>query len=241
MGLLSAAGYLVLLSSLFTHGAFESVNHYESVKDSHSHASLEVRPDNRQHLVGEKFTLRCSVNAGNSTGWILRRRQGAKRRSGCLQLNGTESIDRPEECHFSDIDSKNSGLYWCENTAENKTSNIININVVYGTVILLMSTLRPVMKENSTDDSDDEKPYTGTLVWVSGLCITLVLLVLLPVLWLLFPGFREKLHVCPNKAFRRERVPQEMPKTKQDVTEIQWDLPWMEMENLLDKQQNPGR
>ncbi|XP_077056072.1 uncharacterized protein LOC143707212 [Siphateles boraxobius] len=240
MGLLSTAGYLVLLSSLFTHGAFESVNQYESVKDSHSDASLEVRPDNRQHLRGGKFTLRCSVNAGNSTGWILRRLQGAKTRSGCLQMNGTESIDRPEECHFIDIDSKNSGLYWCENTAENKTSNTINITVVYGTVILL-STLRPVMKENSTDDSDDEQPYTGTLVWVSVLSIILVLLVLLSVLWLLFPGFREKLHVCPNGAFRRERVQQEMPKTKQDVTEIQWDLPWMEIDNLLDKQQNPGR
>lgn len=121
--------FSVLLSSLFTHGAFESVNH-ESVKDSHTDASLEVRPDNRQHLRGEKFTLNCSVNAGNSTGWILRRLQGDTTRSGCLQLNGTESIDRSEECHFIDLDSKNSGLYWCENTAENKTSNTINITVV---------------------------------------------------------------------------------------------------------------
>ncbi|KAK7155391.1 hypothetical protein R3I93_010125 [Phoxinus phoxinus] len=239
MGLLSAAGYLVLLSSLFTLGAFESVNQSESVKDSHSDASLEVRPDSRQHLRGEWFTLRCSVNAGNSTGWILRGLQGAQTRSGCLQLNGTQSIDRPEECHFIDIDSKNSGLYWCKNTAENKTSNTINITVVYD--VNFLSTLPPVMKENSTADSEDEKPYTGTLVWVSGLCIILVLLVLLPVLWLLFPCFREKLHVCPNGAFRRERIQQEIPKTKQDVTEIQWDLPWMEMENLLDKQHNSGR
>lgn len=120
----------MLLSSLFTHGALESMNQYESVKDSHSDASLEVRPDNRQHLMGGNFTLRCSVNGGNSTGWILRRHQGAKNISGCLQLNGKESIDRSEECHFIDIDSKNSGLYWCENTAENKTSNTVNITVV---------------------------------------------------------------------------------------------------------------
>lgn len=105
------------------------MNHYEPVKDSHSDASLEVRPDNR-HLMGGNFTLRCSVNGGNSTGWILRRHQGAKNISGCLQLNGKESIDRPEDCHFIDIDSKNSGLYWCENTAGNKTSNTINITVV---------------------------------------------------------------------------------------------------------------
>ncbi len=46
--------------------------------------------------------------------------------------------------------------------------------------------------------------------------------------------------MCPNRGFNRERVQQEMPKTKQDVTEIQWDLPWMEMDNLLDKHQTPG-
>lgn len=32
----------------------------------------------------------------------------------------------------------------------------------------------------------------------------------------------------------------ELPVTKQDVTEVQWDLSWMEMSNLLDKQLYPG-
>ncbi|XP_067314526.1 uncharacterized protein [Pseudorasbora parva] len=220
MGLLSDAGYFVLLSSLFTHGAFESVNQHKSAKNFNT--SLVVWPDNGQHHSGEEFTLRCKLNGGNSTGWILKRLQEAEIKSGCLQLNGTESIDKPEECHFIDIDHKNSGLYWCENTAENKRSNTINITVVYGKV----STVHPGIK--------------GFLAWVSGLCIILVLLVLLPMLWLMCPSFREKLCVCPNGAFRRERVQQEMPETKQDVTEIQWDLPWMEMDNLLNKQQNPG-
>ncbi|KTF79054.1 hypothetical protein cypCar_00030702 [Cyprinus carpio] len=221
MGLLSVSGYVVLFSSLFTHGAFEDTDRYESVKDSHSDAALKVQPDRRQHFRGGNFTLLCSVIGGNSTGWILNRLQGAKTRSGCLQLNGTEFTDRPEECHFIDIDYKNSGLYWCESPAENKTSNTVNITVSY-------------------DSTEDEKTFTGSLVWVSGLCVILVILVVFPLLWLLFPSFREKLHVCPNRAFRRERVQQEMPKTKQDVTEIQWDLPWMEMDNLLDKHQNPG-
>lgn len=111
----------MLFSSLFTHGAF--------VKDPHSDTALEVQPDSRQHFRGENFTLHCSVKGVNSTGWILRRLQGAKTRSGCLQLNGTESTDRPEECNFIDIDYKNSGLYWCEIPAENKSSNTINITV----------------------------------------------------------------------------------------------------------------
>ncbi|KAL1272772.1 hypothetical protein QQF64_028634 [Cirrhinus molitorella] len=214
MELLSASGYLVLFSSLFTHGAFEGTDQYES------DIAIEVQPDSRQHFSGGNFTLCCSVKGSNSTGWILSRLQGEKTISGCLQLNGTESTERPGECHFIDIGYKNSGLYWCVSPAENKTSSTVNITVSY--------------------DSEDEKPHTGSLVWVSGLCIILVLLLLLPLLWLFFPGFREKLHACPNRAYRRERVQQEMPKTKQDVTEIQWDLPWMEMDNLLDKRQNPG-
>lgn len=121
--------FSVLFSSLFTHGAFEDTDRYESVKDSHSDAALKVQPDRRQHFRGGNFTLLCSVIGGNSTGWILNRLQGAKTRSGCLQLNGTEFTDRPEECHFIDIDYKNSGLYWCESPAENKTSNTVNITV----------------------------------------------------------------------------------------------------------------
>ncbi|XP_057194452.1 uncharacterized protein LOC130557049 [Triplophysa rosa] len=269
-------------------------------------AFLAVWPDRRRHFRGEEFSLHCSVNDGNSTGWMLRRVQGGEVRSGCLQLNGTESTGRPEECGFTDIDSKNSGLYWCEGHDGDKKSNSINITVSYGEVRLLSPVL-PVMKgdsvtlqckvklyelnqiifykngvqvlslngtrmtienvsqadegfykcaianstlespenwlsvrENSTADSNAERPSSGSLVWLSGLCIILVLLVVLPVLWLMFPGLREKLLAGLNGAVRRERIQQEMPKTKQDVTEVQWDLPWMEMDNLLDKQQHPG-
>ncbi|XP_056606859.1 uncharacterized protein LOC130424901 [Triplophysa dalaica] len=269
-------------------------------------ASLTVWPDRRQHLRGEKFSLRCSVNDGNSTGWMLLRLQGGVVSSGCLQFNGTESTGRPEECGFTDIDSKNSGLYWCQGPDIDQKSNSVNITVSYGEVHLLSPVL-PVMKgdsvtlqcnvklyefnqiifykngvkvlsqrgtqmtienvtqadegfykcaianstleslenrlsvrENSTADSSDEKPSSGSLVWLSVLCIILVLLVVLPVLWLMFPGQREKFLASLNGASRRERIQQEMPKTKQDVTEVQWDLPWMEMDNLLDKQQHPG-
>ncbi|XP_051996849.1 uncharacterized protein LOC127653988 isoform X1 [Xyrauchen texanus] len=285
----------VLFSSFLMHGVSKEM----------PPASLEVWPDSRQHFRGDQLSLHCSVNDGNSTGWMLKRLQGTEVKSGCLQLNGTASIDRPIECHFIDINSKNSGMYWCEGPAEDKRSKTINITVSYGEVILF-SPVHPVMKggtatlqcksllykvsqtvfykngvnflslngtemtienvtkadegfykcafansslesseiwlsvrENSTVDSQDEKPSTGSLVWVSGICIIFIILVLLPVLWLLFPGLREKFNVCPNGTSRVERFQQEMPKTKQDATEIQWDLPWMEMANLLDKQQHP--
>ncbi len=208
----------MLFSSLFTHGAL--------VKDSHSDAALEVQPDSRQHFRGGNFTLHCSVKGINSTGWILRRLQEAKTRSGCLQLNGTESTDRPEECHFIDIDYGNSGLYWCESPAENKSSNTINITVSCKNVIVnnvdpnhtdlkiivfiintrltlqMIQTMKIHLQVWDTDlisviefgmlcyNRPYELCYLGSLVWVSGLCVVLILLVLLLVLWLLFPVFR---------------------------------------------------
>nr|XP_021327470.1 uncharacterized protein si:dkey-170g13.2 [Danio rerio] len=241
MRFLTAVCYFVLLSTWLKHGALNEIRESKSKKD----ASLEVRPDSRQHLRGKEFTLHCSVNGGNSTGWILRRLQGDQKDSGCLYLNGTKSTDKPEECHFSDIDSKNNGLYWCESLSDNKTSNTVNITVTRKDIsskseVTLLSTVNPMTKDNSTSDSEEEN-QSGLFAWVSGLCMLLVPLVTVPVLWIFFPSFREKLYACTNGAYRRERVQQEMPKTKQDATEIQWDLPWMEMDNLLGKQQNAGR
>ncbi|TRY91946.1 hypothetical protein DNTS_035446 [Danionella cerebrum] len=206
-----------LLGSVFASGTFGMNQNGNKVKD----ISLEVHPDSRQHLEGNKFTLSCSaVNGSDLKGSILKRLQQDKIHSGCLQMNGTILADEPEGCHFYNIDVKTNGLYWCESSGQNRTSNTINITVIY----------------NSTVESNEEN-QSGSLAWVSGLCIILVLLVAVPVIWLLFPGLREKLFACPNGAWKREMVPQEMPKTKQDVTEVQWDLPWMEMDNLLQKQQ----
>lgn len=36
--------------------------------------------------------------------------------------------------------------------------------------------------------------------------------------------------------FKQEVPAVALPATKQDVTEVQWDLPWMEMSSLMDKQ-----
>ncbi|XP_051996850.1 uncharacterized protein LOC127653988 isoform X2 [Xyrauchen texanus] len=125
----------VLFSSFLMHGVSKEM----------PPASLEVWPDSRQHFRGDQLSLHCSVNDGNSTGWMLKRLQGTEVKSGCLQLNGTASIDRPIECHFIDINSKNSGMYWCEGPAEDKRSKTINITVSYGEVILF-SPVHPVMK-----------------------------------------------------------------------------------------------
>ncbi|KAI4880809.1 hypothetical protein NFI96_031830, partial [Prochilodus magdalenae] len=78
----------------------------------------------------------------------------------------------------------------------------------------------------------------GSWVWV--VCAIVVILLLVPLILLLVPSFRQRMKFFPATASTGTSAHQEMPQTKQDVTEIQWDLAWMEMANLLDKQHYPG-
>ncbi|XP_076009424.1 uncharacterized protein LOC143002909 isoform X3 [Genypterus blacodes] len=68
------------------------------------------------------------------------------------------------------------------------------------------------------------------------------LLFLLPlIVWLLYHYRNQFLLRCGCCRFSKEDLPaMQLPQTKQDVTEVQWDLSWMEMSNLLDKRLYPG-
>ncbi|KAL6458108.1 hypothetical protein MHYP_G00333380 [Metynnis hypsauchen] len=92
---------------------------------------------------------------------------------------------------------------------------------------------------NSTSLQEEENVSTGSWVWV--VCVIVVILLVIPVILLLVPSFRQRMKFFPASASTGMSALQEMPQTKQDVTEIQWDLAWMEMANLLDKQHYPGR
>uniref|UniRef100_A0A8C7H3T2 Uncharacterized LOC109901572 n=1 Tax=Oncorhynchus kisutch TaxID=8019 RepID=A0A8C7H3T2_ONCKI len=84
-------------------------------------------------------------------------------------------------------------------------------------------------------------PHSGTWIWVLLFCCIVVILLLIPVVMLLVRHYR--LHMwCTRSCFSSKEGPPpgEAPQTKQDVTEVQWDLGWMEMANLLDKQQYPA-
>ncbi|XP_061593071.1 Fc receptor-like protein 5 [Cololabis saira] len=84
-------------------------------------------------------------------------------------------------------------------------------------------------------------PDRGTWKWIIVTC-SIVLLCLIPLtVWLV------KCHRCPTLCTSswwplvKDDVPAvPLPATKQDVTEVQWDLSWMEMSSLLDKQLYPG-
>ncbi|XP_036426528.1 uncharacterized protein LOC118808163 isoform X2 [Colossoma macropomum] len=91
---------------------------------------------------------------------------------------------------------------------------------------------------NAVESSESGISGSGSWVWV--VCVIVVILLLIPVILLLVPSFRQRMKFFPASASTGMSALQEMPQTKQDATEIQWDLAWMEMANLLDKQHYPG-
>lgn len=86
-------------------------------------------------------------------------------------------------------------------------------------------------KETSTNDASR---------WIVALCCVL-LLFLIPLIWLIKRNRYRMFGIWSCWPLSKENIPAvPAPVTKQDVTEVQWDLSWMEMSNLLDKQLYPG-
>ncbi|KAI4828504.1 hypothetical protein KUCAC02_022588 [Chaenocephalus aceratus] len=93
----------------------------------------------------------------------------------------------------------------------------------------------PVSPHRGNFTSTDERAASnsGSGKWVIVSCGVLLLFLIPVTVWLL--------HHYRCWPFSKERLQAvELPATKQDVTEVQWDLSWMEMSNLLDKQLFPG-
>ncbi|KAF4078915.1 hypothetical protein AMELA_G00187210 [Ameiurus melas] len=83
----------------------------------------------------------------------------------------------------------------------------------------------------ATHQAKEENTFIAAWVW--AVCVIVIILLLIPITFLLVPSLRQRVKFFPTS--REFNTLQEMPQTKQDVTEIQWDLAWMEMTNLLDK------
>lgn len=82
----------------------------------------------------------------------------------------------------------------------------------------------------------------GYRKWIIVSCGMVLLLFLLPItVWLVWRN-RYKA-ICTRSFWPRHKEdvpPVAIPVTKHDATEVQWDLSWMEMSNLLDKNLYPG-
>ncbi|XP_034561671.1 uncharacterized protein LOC117828570 [Notolabrus celidotus] len=85
------------------------------------------------------------------------------------------------------------------------------------------------------------RPDQGSWMWITASC-GLLLLLLVPLSVWLVHRYRYQAF-CTRSCWpvsTEEPGDVGLPATKQDVTEVQWDLSWMEMSNLLDKQLYPG-
>ncbi|XP_050928616.1 Fc receptor-like protein 5 isoform X12 [Lates calcarifer] len=103
---------------------------------STNQARLTVSPSRSQMFEGDSVSLSCEED-DSSAGWRLRRKTARYTRA---EWGGSPG----SSCIISYTLPWDSGVYWCE-SREGATSNIINITVTGGSVIL-QSPVLPVME-----------------------------------------------------------------------------------------------
>ncbi|XP_036374505.1 uncharacterized protein LOC118770860 [Megalops cyprinoides] len=107
--------------------------------------------------------------------------------------------------------------------------------------------IKPQMT-SPTELSPSNSPTKGSRLYVVVLCCILGVLPITLVLGLLACRYRSRMRCyydscCPVRGSRNEWPKEGAPQTKPDVTEIQWDMAWMEMETettLLGRKQETG-
>ncbi|XP_051233834.1 uncharacterized protein LOC127350852 isoform X2 [Dicentrarchus labrax] len=95
---------------------------------------------------------------------------------------------------------------------------------------------------NFTSTDGTATSTSGSWKWIVSVIVSCGLLCLIPLTVGLIRHYRYQTF-CTRSCWpvSKEDLPAvELPATKQDATEVQWDLSWMEMSNLLDKQLYPG-
>uniref|UniRef100_A0A4W5R0M2 Immunoglobulin domain-containing protein n=1 Tax=Hucho hucho TaxID=62062 RepID=A0A4W5R0M2_9TELE len=162
---------------------------------------------------GDQVTLHCRY-------WFQKPNQTTFYKDGVevVSLNVTEMT-------IDNVTSADEGFYKCAEPEEKLESPECWLSV----------------RRNSTSEERKTLSSEGTWIWVLLFCCIVVILLLIPVVMLLVRHYRSRMW-CTRSCFSSKEGPPpgEAPQTKQDVTEVQWDLAWMEMANLLDKQQYPA-
>ncbi|RVE73802.1 hypothetical protein OJAV_G00034840 [Oryzias javanicus] len=99
----------------------------------------------------------------------------------------------------------------------------------------------PDRKMESPESWLSVSPDRGVWKWFAVSSI-IVLLFLIPlIVWIIYCKSQQMVLCRSCWLITKGDVPSvPLPETKQDVTEVQWDLSWMEMTTLMDKQIYPG-
>ncbi|CAB1442553.1 unnamed protein product [Pleuronectes platessa] len=93
-----------------------------------------------------------------------------------------------------------------------------------------------VRPDRGNSTSEETPASTGSWKWIIASCGVLLLIVIPLTVWLVCHYRYQKFCTWSCWPVSKQEVPAGvLPATKLDVTEVQWDLSWMEMSNLLEK------
>ncbi|XP_068175874.1 putative high affinity immunoglobulin gamma Fc receptor IB isoform X3 [Antennarius striatus] len=171
-------------------------------------------------LEGEEVVLHCQYSTDNQRNTTFFK-NGAE-----VFTHSSSSSDRMIKMTIENVTQDDEGFYKCASQDRKMESpeSWLSVRAAQG----------------------DFTPTNGTGAWSGSWkwtvsCI-LVLLFLIPLTVWLVCRYRYQM-ICTRSCWPVSRGDQpalELPATKQDTTEVQWDLSWIEMSSLLDKQLCPG-
>ncbi|CAL8306893.1 unnamed protein product [Lota lota] len=148
----------------------------------------------------------------------------------------TQSSARPEEIigmAIENVTKAQEGFYKCasqDRTMESPESWLsVKFSFVLGCIVQIACL-----------PFHETSPFPDSGIWkwsiTSSVAVVLLFSIVL-IVWLVHRRWgKRSRRDCGWPGFKAGVANVDVPKTKQDVTEVQWDLSWMEMSNLLDKQ-----
>ncbi|XP_069378896.1 high affinity immunoglobulin gamma Fc receptor I-like [Paralichthys olivaceus] len=167
-------------------------------------------------FTGDDVTLSCQYQSG-------KHKQTSFFKNGAvINSNGSSGSDRVIKMTLKNVTQEDEGFYRCASHDRRMQSPESWLSV---------SPDRGIFPSEETPAST-----SGSWKWIIVSCAVLLLIVIPLTVWLVCHYRYQKFRTWGCWPVSKQEVPAEgLPATKQDVTEVQWDLSWMEMSNLLDK------
>ncbi|XP_034438692.1 uncharacterized protein LOC117760065 isoform X2 [Hippoglossus hippoglossus] len=166
-------------------------------------------------FTGDDVTLCCQYQSG-------KHKQTSFFKNGALiDSNSSSGSDRVIKMTLKNVTQEDEGFYRCASHDRQMQSPESWLSV------------RP---DRGSFTSEETPASTGSWKWIMVSCGVLLLILIPLTVWLICHSRYQKFCTWSCWQVSKQEVPAEvLPATKQDVTEVQWDLSWMEMSNLLEK------
>ncbi|XP_056233983.1 uncharacterized protein LOC130170568 [Seriola aureovittata] len=168
-------------------------------------------------FTGDEVVMSCQYRTANHNSTTFFKNKAE------IDTYSSSSSDRVIKMTIKNVTQEDEGFYKCASRDRKMASPESWLSV------------RPD-RGNFTKTKGTPASTSGSWKWII-LSFAVVLLFLIPlIVWLVRHYRYQKFCTRSCWPLSKQEVPaQAFPATKQDVTEVQWDLSWMEMSNLLDK------